>query len=133
MTPIPARLDRPVTDRKVNLGLSPLMCPLPPWAGAVYATCRQAEVLAVEPTEGPASGGTAVTVRGSGFPTMDGAGCAFGAGKHLVFVEARSRSASQLVCDAPARPAGAPAAAVVRPAVDAEPVTQFGELFAYLD
>ena len=59
---LPARHDRPAMseERTVNLGLNPFFCPLPAWADEVHATCRQAEMTGLEPSMGPAQGGTRV-------------------------------------------------------------------------
>ena len=60
-------------------------------------------IRALQPTAGPAAGGTRVTVSGSGFPADLPAQCAFGAAP---LAAATFVSSSQLVCTSPALAAG---------------------------
>ena len=132
---LPARHDRSAgyEERNINLGLNPLFCPLPDWADEVHATCRQAEIKAISPSNGPSAGGTLVTVTGSNLGAGDeDSGCLFGKEKDSVWVPAVEASDSKLVCESPPKhPENHKNAVVLRVGHKGEAITRFGELFRY--
>lgn len=74
---LPARHDRYANEesRVVSLGKNPFFCPIADWArDELQATCVFAEVLAIDPSFGPRSGGTEIVVTGTNFPVGVGEG-----------------------------------------------------------
>ena len=132
---LPARLDRSADylERRINLGLNPLFCPLPEWADEVHATCRQAEISKIEPSNGPSKGGTHVTVTGSNLGAgNEHSGCLFGKERQQVWVPATEASNSKLVCESPPKHVdNHKNAVVVRVGHKGVAITRFGELFRY--
>ena len=62
-------------SRVVSLGKNPFFCPIADWArDELQATCVFAEVLAIDPSFGPRSGGTEIVVTGTNFPVGVGEG-----------------------------------------------------------
>uniref|UniRef100_A0A7S0X8W3 IPT/TIG domain-containing protein n=1 Tax=Mantoniella antarctica TaxID=81844 RepID=A0A7S0X8W3_9CHLO len=133
---LPARHDRPAMSeqRTINLGLNPLFCPLPEWADEVHATCRQAELLALDPAAGPSRGGTRLTVTGTNLGSgPPNAGCLFGKQGTARWVPAVEADDVRVVCVTPARlPGESTPSVVVRVGHAGEPITRFGELFRYI-
>ena len=70
-----------------------------------YAYIADAQVSSVTPSEGSVSGGSVVTVVGSGFRSGAELACRFGYGRSGV-VGARWLSSSEAECAAPSRAAG---------------------------
>jgi len=99
----------------------------------VHATCRQAEIKAISPSNGPAAGGTLVTVTGSNLGAgNEDSGCLFGKEKDSVWVPAVEASDSKLVCESPPKhPENHKNAVVLRVGHKGEAITRFGELFRY--
>lgn len=131
MIPVPKFHDGDEQERVINVGLNPLWCPLPSWARAVHATCRDLELLSVTPRRASATESVPVEVEVEGLVAVEGIGCLwmFERGD-MLWTEGRVAGGRWLTCDSVL---GRTGAAVLRVGLQNRPLSRFGEDFTFVE